>query len=110
MSLESLEARLDALMKEREQESIARANARNEAKALAEQRAMRKKEKAERLPFLGKSTCENPVEKAWEIFAQSVKDNPNVTRSEMVNQAVKAGIATNTAKTQCRLFMAALGM
>lgn len=58
--------------------------------------AMNRSVKAKNVPYLGRSTCKDPVRTVWEIASTM----PGASRQEVVTACVHAGVATSTAHTQ----------
>lgn len=55
------------------------------------------------IPYLGRSTCKDPVHTVWEIAASM----PGAARAEVVTACVVAGVATSTAHTQFQAWRSA---
>lgn len=53
-----------------------------------------------------KSTAERPCQRTWIIADDMKKANPNVTRKEVIDAAVAAGVAYYTARTQYQAWFA----
>lgn len=62
----------------------------------------RPREKAEALPIVVKSTIPNPCLMVWNL----ADDMPGESRNDVIKEAIKAGVATATAKTQYQRWFA----
>lgn len=58
--------------------------------------AMNRTAKGGNVPYLGRSTCKDPVKTVWEIASTM----PGASRQQVVTACVVAGVATSTAHTQ----------